>query len=265
MNPVFEDTGVADYRLARVMWRDSTDEPWRSITSHALKSARELRELVTGAIVAGKVKHNFYRLEAGELLHGEATPASTQVTEGITMNKTTKTTSTKADRNKAIATALQNAKAIPAKPAVAKTAMELVKEIKDVKAKTEKAVAETKAALKGPDPKAALKEAVSKAKKVAAEPKAEKKAKAEKREAKPRHQWYFVKGDSKKLSGPFKSIQAAWDASGVGKGTAKKIENGWYSFNKNKKDPKPSETFQFITDDNVKKGGFEVPATAAGK
>ena len=191
------------------------------------------------------------------------------------MKNTTKTTSTKAVRNQKIAEALQSAKAAISKksvpkvkakdPVVTKTAQELVKQINEVKAKTEKAVSETKAALKGPDAKAALKEAVSKAKKVAAEPKAEKKAKAEKREGKPRHQWFFVKGESKKLVGPFKSIQAAWDASGVGKGTAKKIENGWYSFNKNKKDPKPSETFQFITDEKVKKGGFEVPATAAGK
>jgi hypothetical protein len=92
LTPKVIDEAGPDYSLALVSWRDSEEEPWRSVTSFALKSAGELRRVIAEAIASGRTKHQFYKLDHGKLrTSSEAISIETEDGEGnIMKNKTTK-------------------------------------------------------------------------------------------------------------------------------------------------------------------------------
>lgn len=86
--PTILDEAGADYRLARVSWRDAKDEPWHSVTDFALKPAGEIRSVIAHGLATGILKHKFYRLDHGKPLpKAEAIPGQDNDGEDTTMGK----------------------------------------------------------------------------------------------------------------------------------------------------------------------------------
>jgi hypothetical protein len=183
---VLIDEAGADWNLARVSWRSSEQDPWRTMSEYGLKTAGELRELIKTAIDAGKTKYPFYKLDPGKPRpQAEAIPG--QRIKGVNHmgNPTT------------VGNPVANHEPNP----------EIKKAIQEAKAKT-------KAPKKVKEPKAAkvAKPKVEKAPKAKKEPKANapKKERAHK-------DWFVVQDEvtTKKARGPYASIAKASDSIGT--------------------------------------------------